>query len=143
MFFTQTILSAKEEGFSLKDALLKQLQSGLYANFANLCADKDGIYFTLPNQKSIKVLLYQAKVQEAKFRVSGDPQVHLCGCSECLKALNSADFLAIRTYNLLFSVGIYSNKVQTKIFHQKPLEICPECARLTSFSGNLQTFLES
>lgn len=143
MFFQQLIEVCKDTHFSLKESLLKQLQSeGIGANFANLSADSKGIYFKFPNGETRKVLLYQAKIQEAQYRANGDPYVHLCNCSKSLENLNDSNFLVLIQDNLRFSLGIYSHRVQTKIFHEKPLELCLECVKIADFKGDLKAFLK-
>lgn len=144
MFFKKTISASKDNGFSLESALYKQLQNGgIRADFSDLRADSNGIYFNYPNKSQQKVLLYQAKLQESIFRTQGDPSVHLCGCKACIEALKNPDFLAVVTYNLQFFVGIYSYKVQMKFFNDKPLMLCQDCLKISHFKGDLKTFLAS
>ncbi|QOQ98251.1 hypothetical protein [Helicobacter winghamensis] len=143
MFFEKIISVCSDESFSLQNALFKQLQNGgIQADFSNLSADLDGIYFSYPNNSQQKVLLYQAKIQESLFRTQGDPSVHLCGCKACLDGLKSPDFLAVIAYDLRFFLGIYSHKVQMKFFNDKPLELCQECVKITGFNGDLKAFLK-
>lgn len=143
MFFEKIITACSDEGFRLDGALLKQLQNGgIKADFSDLSADENGIYFSYPSNKLQKVLLYQAKIQEVAFRNQGDPSVHLCGCKACLEGLRSPDFLAVVAYDLRFFLGIYSHKVQIKFFNDKPLPLCVECVKLARFNGDLKAFLE-
>lgn len=142
-FFTKMIEACENQKFSLNSALFTQLQSeGIRANFADLHADERGIYFGFSNGKFCKVMLYQARIQESTFRSKGDPYVHLCACEECLENLANPDFIATISLNLHFFLGIYSHKVQTKFFNDKPLEICPKCAKVLRghFRGDLNAF---
>ncbi|MBX7490999.1 hypothetical protein [Helicobacter turcicus] len=142
MFFEKIIAACSDDGFRLESALFKQLQNGgIKADFSDLSADRKGIYFYYPSNRCQKVLLYQAKIQEATFRNQGDPYVHLCGCKACLEGLKNSDFLAVVAYDLRFFLGIYSHKVQVKFFHDKPLALCPECLNIAEFNGDLKTFL--
>ncbi|WP_299546136.1 hypothetical protein [uncultured Helicobacter sp.] len=144
MFFEKIISACSNDGFSLENALYKQLQNGgIKADFGDLSANQDGIYFSYPNNKIQKVLFYQAKIQEATFRAKGDPSVHLCGCKACLENLKNPDFLAVVTNDLRFFLEIYSHKVQIKFFNDKPLSLCQECVNLVGFSGDLKVFLQS
>ncbi len=88
-------------------------------------------------------MLYQARIQEMTFRSKGDPFVHLCGCEEALENLKNPDFIATISLDLRFFLGIYSHKVQTKFFNDKPLKICPICAKTLaeSFNNDLREFL--
>ncbi len=87
-------------------------------------------------------MLYQARVQEVMFRSKGDPFVHLCGCKKALENLKNPDFIATISLNLRFFLGIYSHKVQTKFFNDKPLQICPQCAKVLEmyFNNDLRGF---
>ncbi|MCI5968849.1 hypothetical protein [Helicobacter sp.] len=143
MFFEKIISVCSSDGFSLQNALFKQLENGgIQADFSDLNADANGIYFHYPNNKYQKVLLYQAKVQEIVFRNQGAPCVHLCGCRDCLQNLKNSDFLAVLAYDLRFFLGIYSHKVQIKFFNDKPLALCLECVKIAGFSGDLKGFLK-
>lgn len=145
MFFQKTIESCHTKQINLTSEILKILQtSGIAANLADLTLDENGIYLPLPNQTTIKVMLYQAKIQESLFRTQGEPLVHLSACGESLKNYKNADFLAIIHTDMQFFLGIYSHKIQTKIFNQKPLNLCPHCHNLLhrSYQGNLQLFFE-
>lgn len=88
-------------------------------------------------------MFYQARIQEMTFRSKGDPFVHLCGCEEALENLKNPDFIATISLDLRFFLGIYSHKVQTKFFNDKPLKICPICAKTLaeSFNNDLGGFL--
>lgn len=112
------------------------------ANFADLSADERGIYFRFSSNNICKIMLYQARVQEVMFRSKGDPFVHLCGCKEALENLKNPDFIATISLNLRFFLGIYSHKVQTKFFNDKPLQICPQCAKVLEmyFNNDLRGF---
>ncbi|EFR48961.1 hypothetical protein [Helicobacter canadensis] len=145
MFFQKTIESCHTMQVNLTNEMLKILQtSGIAANLADLTLDKNGIYFSLPNQTTTKVMLYQAKIQESLFRTQGEPLVHLSACDESLKNYDNADFLAIIRTDMQFFLSIYSHKIQTKIFNQKPLNLCPHCHNLLhhSYQDNLQLFFE-
>lgn len=142
MFFEKIIAVCSNEGFRLESALFKQLQNGgIKADFSDLSADNKGIYFYYPSGGYQKVLLYQAKIQEAAFRNQGDPCVHLCGCKACLEGLKNSDFLAVVAYDLRFFLGIYAHKVQIKFFNDKPLSLCLECVKIAKFNGDLKAFL--
>lgn len=142
MFFQQVISACQREGFSLTSTLFTQLQKdGIRADLLDLYANSSGIYFDYPNQTQQKVLLYQAKIQESTFKIHGDPLVHLCNCSFALKSINNPDYLAILTEEMRFFVGIYAHKTQIKIFYDKPLQFCPQCVQITSFKGDLKSFL--
>ena len=142
MFFEKIIDVCGGSGFSLESALLEQLKNGgIKADFSDLHADNNGIYFTYPSEKLQKVLLYHARIPESLFRIQGDPRVHLCGCPSCLKHLNDSEFLAVVNKEKRFFVGIYSHKVQIKFFNDKPLQFCQDCVRMLQFNGDLETFL--
>lgn len=85
-------------------------------------------------------MLYQAKIQESFFRTQGEPLVHLCACEESLKNATNPDFLAIIRTDMQFFLSIYSHKIQTKIFNQKPLSLCPQCHAFLddSYGGSLE-----
>ncbi len=89
-------------------------------------------------------MLYQAKIQESLFRSQGEPLVHLHACKESQKNATNPDFLAIIRTDMQFFLSIYSHKIQTKIFNQKPLLLCPQCHTFLSqsYGGNLEAFLE-
>ena len=145
-FFEKTIVACAGGDSSLDSELFEQLQNeGILANFADLTANERGIYFRFSNNKICKIMLYQAKFQETTFRSKGDPSVHLCGCEEALKNLKNPDFIATISLDLRFFLGIYSHKVQTKFFNDKPLRLCPYCAKVLakSFKNDLRTFLLS
>ncbi len=140
--FERFIAVCKEDGFGLESALLQQLKSGgIKANFSDLRADNAGIYFTFPNEKTQKVMLYQANIQESTFRIQGDPYVHLCGCPVALANFKNPDFLAVIAFELRFFLSISSQKVQMKFFYDKPLQLCKECVQMTRFNGDLRGFL--
>ena len=142
MFFEKIVDVCKGSGFSLESALLEQLKNGgIKADFSDLHADNNGIYFTYPSGKLQKVLLYHARIPESLFRIQGDPCVHLCGCPSCLKYLNYSEFLAVVNKENRFFVGMYSHKVQIKFFNDKPLQFCQDCVRMLQFNGDLETFL--
>lgn len=145
-FFEKTIEACGNADFSLlNSALFAQLQEeGIKANFADLSADEKGIYFNFSNGKACKVMLYQARIQEAAFRSLGDPNVHLCGCEECRENLKNPDFIITISLDLRFFLGIYSHKVQTKFFNDKPLKLCPQCAKMLEmyFNNDLRKFFE-
>ncbi|WP_273213221.1 hypothetical protein [Helicobacter rodentium] len=143
-FFEKTIAACGSGDSGLDSALFKQLQKdGIMANFADLSADERGIYFRFSSNKICKIMLYQARIQEMTFRSKGDPFVHLCGCEEALENLKNPDFIATISLDLRFFLGIYSHKVQTKFFNDKPLKICPICAKTLaeSFNNDLREFL--
>lgn len=145
MFFQKTIESCQQFHFNLKSTLLDTLKtSGISANLADLNPTKEGIYFTFPDKTSTRVMLYQAKIQESLFRTQGDPLVHLCACKESLKHYNNPEFLAIIRPNMQFFISIYSHKIQTRFFNEKPLDICPECLYNLGdlFDKNLELFLD-
>lgn len=142
-FFEKTIVACGSKESGLDSALFKQLQKdGIMANFADLSADERGIYFRFSSNNICKIMLYQARVQEVMFRSKGDPFVHLCGCKEALENLKNPDFIATISLNLRFFLGIYSHKVQTKFFNDKPLQICPQCAKVLEmyFNNDLRGF---
>ncbi len=143
-FFEKTIAACGSGDSGLDSALFKQLQKdGIMANFADLSADERGIYFRFSSNKICKIMLYQARIQEMTFRSKGDPFVHLCGCEEALENLKNPYFIATISLDLRFFLGIYSHKVQTKFFNDKPLQICPICAKTLaeSFNNDLREFL--
>lgn len=142
-FFEKTIVACGSKESGLDSALFKQLQKGgIMANFADLSADERGIYFRFSSNNICRIMLYQARVQEVMFRSKGDPFVHLCGCKEALENLKNPDFIATISLNLRFFLGIYSHKVQTKFFNDKPLQICPQCAKVLEmyFNNDLRGF---
>ena len=121
LFFKKTIESCATSNLNLTYEILKILKtSGIPANLANLELDKSGIYFLLPDKSRVKIMLYQAKIQESLFRSQGEPLVHLHACKESQKNATNPDFLAIIRTDMQFFLSIYSHKIQTKIFNQNP-----------------------
>lgn len=123
----------QKENFNLSSKLLEILKDGgIKANFADLYVGQRGIYFFLPDRRVIKVMLYQAQIQESLFHTGGEPFVHLCSCDESKKNFNHRDFLAIIKMDLRFFLGIYSYKIQRKFFNDRPLKLCPQCSKILS-----------
>ncbi|MDE5592005.1 MAG: hypothetical protein K2I63_03495 [Helicobacter sp.] len=137
MFFQKTIQLTQNSSFSLSTHVLKLLKnSGIKASIANLQIGEKGIYFSLPNGEVTKVMLYQYQIQESLFHSNGEPVVHLRSCIESKKGIHQGDFLAIIKPDLRFFLSIYSRKIETKIFHDKPLSLCSQCSKILNLYQN-------
>ncbi|PZT47972.1 hypothetical protein B6S12_06180 [Helicobacter valdiviensis] len=140
--FEATINACKNESINLSKSLIQLLKDeGISANYAEFSLEDSGIYFILPNGDKIKVLFYQAKIQESAFKSKGDPFVHLFSCEEVRENLANEEFRAIYKTELKFFLGVYSHRVQTKFFYNKPLELCPSCKQKL-LGKSLKEFME-
>lgn len=142
MFFQKIIEACDKEIFSLKNSLLEGLKtSGIDANLTDLEFSKEGIFLYFPDDSKIKVQFYQDKIQENVFRTQGDPLVHIFSCKEALNLFEtqkSSCRIILNKENKFF-LGIYSHKVQTRFFYDKPLKLCPSCQKM--LNCDLKEFL--
>lgn len=148
MFFQKTINAASLDFPSIESKLLEQLKTGIVAEICKLETSQNGIFFTLPSEKIVRVLLYQAKFRQNEFNIESKRVVHLCGCekAQILLAQNAKSCIAQRPQKCEFSLCIVGeNGREISFFNDMPLGVCSECLGLLKeqWSGNLAEFLGS
>ena len=142
MFFQKLIEVCKSPSFSLKNSLLETLKNGgIDASLVDLELNEKGIFYLFPDNSKAKVQFYQDKIQESIFRTQGDPFYHIFGCQDA-QALYTKEKNACKIVlnkDEKFFLGIYSHKIQTRFFYDKPLSLCPACQKM--LNCDLKEFL--
>lgn len=133
-FFTNSINSLKSiqslrNKISPKSILLHRLTDSIKANQAILEFRENGIFVFIGQDKFQKVLFWNCDIQESDFKTN-EIFFHCYGCQEALELFKKQPQKCRLTCNssLLFYVGVFSRNIQTKMFNDRPLKLCPKCS---------------
>lgn len=112
-------------GFGSIDGELAELlhKGGLLCQMADIFFGEQGLYFVYPRGRTVPALIYEPILSKARFEEEGEPKLHLYDCGVFAREYAR---VSTKTENA-FAFSVRERGVDLKLFHQKPLFVCPKC----------------